>query len=66
VDNQLVGSDTIAGDLSNWDSNYKFALGAELNGQRAWLGSLDLVAVYNQAFDAGEVEQNFLAGASLF
>ncbi|MEM1255078.1 MAG: tandem-95 repeat protein [Cyanobacteria bacterium P01_H01_bin.21] len=63
VDNQLVGSNTIDGDLSTWNDQYQFALANELDGGRAWLGSYDLVAVYNQAFDASEVAQNYLAGA---
>ncbi|MBV6624590.1 MAG: tandem-95 repeat protein [Rivularia sp. (in: Bacteria)] len=63
VNNQLVNSENIGGNLSNWDDSFRFALGNELSGDRPWLGSLDLFAVYNQAFDAGEVEQNFLAGA---
>jgi len=63
IDNQLVASETIGGDLSNWNDSYRFALGDEFGGGRSWLGSLDLFAVYNQAFDASEVEQNFLAGS---
>ncbi|GEM_PF-1510328 len=63
IDNQLVASETIGGNLSNWNDNYRFGLGNEFNGSRPWLGSLDLLAVYNQAFDATEVEQNFFAGS---
>ncbi|MBX2862582.1 MAG: tandem-95 repeat protein, partial [Leptolyngbyaceae cyanobacterium MAG.088] len=65
VNNQLVGSNTIDGDFSNWNTGYQFALANELDSTRHWLGSYDLVAVYNQAFDASEVEQNYLAGASI-
>ncbi len=64
VNNQLVGSNTIDGDFSNWNAGYQFALANELDSTRHWLGSYDLVAIYNQAFDASEVEQNYLAGAS--
>ncbi|MEO0686631.1 MAG: LamG-like jellyroll fold domain-containing protein, partial [Cyanobacteria bacterium J06649_11] len=63
VNNNLVASQTIGGNLSNWDDNYRFGLGNEFNGNRSWLGSLDLFAVYNQAFDANEVAQNFFAGS---
>ncbi|MEL6462308.1 MAG: Ig-like domain-containing protein, partial [Cyanobacteria bacterium J06621_15] len=63
VNNQLVASETIGGNLSNWNENYRFGLGDEFGGGRSWLGSLDLFAVYNQAFDASEVAQNFLAGS---
>ncbi len=63
IDNNLVASEKIDGDFSNWDENYRLGLGNEFNGDRPWLGSLDMFAVYNQAFDASEVEQNFLAGS---
>ncbi|MEO1378625.1 MAG: LamG-like jellyroll fold domain-containing protein, partial [Cyanobacteria bacterium J06635_10] len=65
IDNQLVASETIDGDFSNWNENYRLGLGNEFNGSRPWLGTLDLFAVYNQAFDASEVQQNFLAGSDL-
>ncbi|MGD1913251.1 MAG: LamG-like jellyroll fold domain-containing protein [Rivularia sp. (in: cyanobacteria)] len=65
IDNQLVASETIGGDFSNWDDTYRFGLGNEFNGDRSWLGTLDLFAVYNQAFDASEVQQNFFAGSDL-
>ena len=63
VNNELVASENISGDLSNWDETYRLGLGNELDGNRPWLGSFDLFAVYNQAFDAAEVEQNFLANS---
>jgi hypothetical protein len=50
------------GDLSNWDSGYVFALGNELTGDRGWLGSFDVVAIYSRALSAAEVEQNFAVG----
>ena len=63
IDGELARTDTVAGNLSNWASDYQFALGSELGtSERSWLGTLDLVAVYGQSFDANEVTQNFLAG----
>jgi hypothetical protein len=62
IDNELVSSAAISGDISNWESDYRFALANEFTGDRPWQGTFDLVAVYNQAFDASEVAQNFLAG----
>ena len=63
IDSQLVATETIGGDFSNWDDDYRLGLGNEFGGGRSWLGSLDLFAVYNQAFDASEVAQNYLAGS---
>jgi hypothetical protein len=63
VDNKLVTSKKVTGDLSNWNQDYRFALANELTGKDAWKGTFDLVAVYSQAFDAAEVNQNFLSGS---
>ena len=45
IDNQLVASEKIDGNLSNWDEIYYFALGNKLDGSRPWLGTLDLIAI---------------------
>ena len=52
----------IQGDLSNWNSSYRLALGDELSGGRPWLGTYYLVAVYNRALAPAEVQRNFKAG----
>ena len=58
---QYSGSRT--GDFSNWDATYALALANEVGLGRAWLGDLHLVAIYDRALSAGEVTQNFNAGA---
>ena len=62
VNNKLSGSGYIGGDLSNWNSAYKLALGSEVNGQNNWKGLLNLVAVYNRALSTAEIGQNFSMG----
>ena len=37
-------------------------IGVEIGGGREWLGELHLIAIYDRALDAGEVQQNFTAG----
>lgn len=59
VDGKLAGVDTVEENFSTLDRKYELTLGGS---NSAWLGTLDLVAVYSQSFDANEVEQNFLAG----
>ena len=54
----------IEGSLSNWDGNYRLVIANESTGERPWLGSLHLVAIYARALSSGEVRQNFQAGAS--
>ena len=50
------------GELTLWDGTYPIIVANEATNDRAWLGELHLIAVYDQALDAGEVEQNFMAG----
>jgi hypothetical protein len=49
----------ITGDFSNWATNYQFGLANEFGADRTWLGELHLVAVYDKALSAEEVEQNY-------
>ena len=63
VDAVAVESGPIGGDLSNWNSAYRFALVNEITSDRPWLGDVHDVAIYNRAFDPQEVLTNFLAGA---
>jgi hypothetical protein len=52
-------STTVRGDFSNWDANYRLLLANEVTGDRPWLGEYNLVALYNRALSATEVQQNF-------
>ena len=63
VDGVAVATETIGGSLNNWDPNYAFALGAELTGERSFLGLYDLVAIYDAALTGNEVTQNFNRGS---
>lgn len=63
VDNIPVSVGSIDGSLSNWDTNFQLVLGNESTSTRPWLGTIDLVAVYDKALSAAEVAQNFSAGA---
>ena len=56
-------SRTVSGELSNWDSAYRFGLANELNGDRPWLGTLHRVAIYNRVLGGSEIDRNFAAGA---
>ncbi len=50
------------GGLAQWDDTYRIIVANEGTNDRTWLGELHLIAVYDRALDAGEVEQNFMAG----
>ena len=65
IDNELVTSDQIAGNSSNWDLNYELGLANELTGDRPWIGTYDLVAVYDRALSSEEVTQNLLYGSQV-
>lgn len=60
-----VVNDNRDGNLSNWDSSYRLALVNELTQDRAWLGTLHLVAIYGRALTAAEVLQNYQAGSQV-
>ena len=62
VDGDVAGSGTVGGDLSSWDSTYAFLLANEVTGDRPWLGQLCLVAIYDSALSAADVDANLAAG----
>jgi hypothetical protein len=55
LDGKQVAEESIAGDLSNWNGSFQLALGNELTGDREWLGTFHLVAVYNLNVDLKHV-----------
>ena len=63
VNGKQVAEKTVAGDLKNWDGNYRLALGNEFSNNRAWLGAYHLVAIYGRALTVQEVKMHFEAGA---
>jgi len=65
LDGVLVTEYTPGGDLSNWDPAYGLILGNEATGDRPWLGTFHLMAVFDRALADIEVQQNFIAGPFL-
>ena len=55
---QVVSSGTYA----NWDTADWFSIGNEASGQRAFIGEIYLVAVYERSLTPAEVMQNYNAG----
>ncbi|MGB1251484.1 MAG: S8 family serine peptidase, partial [Candidatus Promineifilaceae bacterium] len=64
INGQLASSNVRTGSTSAWDT-YQLVLGSELNGGKNWLGIYHLVAVYDHAFDADAVNDNFDAGSGI-
>ncbi len=62
LDGVLASTDSLGGDFSNWSGVAGLRLANESMGTRPWLGELHLVAIYDRALDAAEVDQNFAAG----
>jgi hypothetical protein len=62
LDGQQVALDTLGGDLGSWGTTHRFAVGNEIDGNRAWVGTYDLVAVYARALTLAEVQQNVAEG----
>jgi hypothetical protein len=64
LDGTLAAMGFAGGDFSNW-GDYSLGLANEPDpslGSRPWLGEFHLVAVYDNALDAGQVLRNFQAG----
>lgn len=53
---------SIPATLNNWNNTYLFTLGNTPANTRPWGGTLYLVAIYNRALTATQVQQNFAAG----
>ncbi|MGF1578445.1 MAG: DUF1592 domain-containing protein [Gemmataceae bacterium] len=54
----------VAGSISNWNKSYRLSLGNESTGDRPWLGTFYLVAIYDRDLSPKEVTQNFKAGVT--
>ena len=63
INGRQQASKKISGSFANWNDNYRLALANEMTGERPWLGTFYLVAVYSRRLTAPEVTQNFKAGA---
>ncbi len=50
------------GTLSNWQEDFPLNLANEASKDRPWLGTMNLVAIYNRELTSHEVLQNFQAG----
>jgi hypothetical protein len=62
VNGAVIQSGDVRGDLSDWDDDFRLALGNELTGDRPWLGELYRVALYDRALDAGQIARLAKAG----
>ncbi len=54
---------TVAGATSVWQPSLKLGLANEVTGDRPWLGTFFLVAIYSRDLSPQEVGQNFKAGS---
>ncbi len=62
IDGELVHSEIRDGDFSVWPSTHSFGVGNEISLDRAYHGTVHLVAVYDRALSGAEVDQNLAAG----
>jgi hypothetical protein len=57
-----TGDPQKGGSLSEWDNTFALVLGNEVSSDKPWSGELRMVALYNHAMTATEVQTNFAAG----
>lgn len=62
LNGELASRKRMNDDLSAWNRSYALAIGQDLNGDRPWLGTYHLTAVYADALTADDIRQNFGAG----
>lgn len=62
VNGRLNQEQTVAGDLSNWNLSFEFALGNELTNDRPWRGKYHRVAIFDRALSSAQVLSSFQAG----
>ncbi|MGI5207638.1 LamG-like jellyroll fold domain-containing protein [Spirillospora sp. CA-108201] len=65
VNGQLKAEQTVGGSLATWKDQFELALGDELTGGRAWLGTYRMAALYSRALTAEEVGARFAAGPAV-
>ena len=63
VNGKKVAETPVGGDASNWDSSMRLGLANEFSGDRPWLGTFYLVAIYSRDLTAKEIHHNFLVGS---
>lgn len=57
--------DEIAPDnMFNWDPDYMFVVGNDVNNNRPWRGTVKMIAIRNALMSQNQIMTNFLAGAS--
>ena len=62
VNGVQVAQTQTSGSLDNWNTSYRLILAGELPSGRGWRGTYHLVALYDRALSAEEVQQNYIAG----
>ena len=66
VDGELAGAGEAAGSLASWDTSHRLSLANEVTGDRPFLGTLHLAAIYDRPLSPQEMQQNFAAGSVAF
>jgi hypothetical protein len=60
VDGALaIDRTSLGGDFSNWDANFRLAVGGEMDNSRFWEGEMYRVAIYSRAWTAVEVAERY-------
>ncbi len=62
INGVAVATSQMGTDLGNWDPAFPLVLANEPTGDRPWLGTFYLVAIYNRALSSTEVTQNYQSG----
>ena len=62
INGKEIAKKTVSGSTVNWHGQFRLALGNEFGGNRAWLGTYHLVAIYSRNLLPTEIQAHFEAG----
>jgi hypothetical protein len=64
--NLVKETNDIGGNFSGWANDYLLVFANDFNtsdiNERAWIGEIHMVAIYNKALSVSEINQNYSAG----
>jgi hypothetical protein len=62
INGKRNSSKTVSGNLSNWGKSFHLSLANEQTGERPWLGTFYLVAIFNRDLSEKEITNHFREG----
>ena len=62
LNNEPIVQKQVSGSVSNWNGQFRLALGNEFGASRAWLGTYRMIAIYSRDLLPREIDHHFNLG----